>query len=113
MKLKLIAAISACLTAFPAEAQAVSHEICTREPGSWVALREGPGTNYSRGLVQVGSGGEGVVQYFESRNYTVPDGEVIGVFNSIEDTNGDVWHEVGTNQWLAWVRFDFVCDRQS
>jgi len=51
--------------------------ICTREQGSSVSIRTGPGANYPKGLVMVGSGGQAVANYFENRNYTVPDGELL------------------------------------
>lgn len=95
----------------PTSANDNSNRICTKTQGSSVSLRTGPGTNYSRGLVEVGSGGDAVNNYFRQRNYTVSDGEQISIFSSTRGTDGRTWHRVGTNQWVAWVRSDFVCRR--
>lgn len=57
---------------FPRSASANSSRICTQTRGSSVSLRTGPGTNYARGLVEVGSGGDAVNNYFRQRNYTIP-----------------------------------------
>ncbi|ERN42632.1 hypothetical protein KR51_00006610 [Rubidibacter lacunae KORDI 51-2] len=93
----------------PAIAGDYSNLICTRTRGSSVNLRTGPGINYPKGLIQVGSGGERVVARFEQRNYTVSDGELITVFSSSPAADGSTWLKIGTNQWVAWVRSDFVC----
>lgn len=85
------------------------NRICTRTPGSSVVLRTGPGTNYPRGLLEVGSGGAAVVDYFEQRNYTIPDGEQVFILDSVQGTDEYTWYEVSTNQWTAWVRADFIC----
>lgn len=94
-------------------ASAVSARICTRDPGSNVTLRTGPGIDHPKGLVQVGSGGARVDNYFQQRNYTVEDGEEVSVFSKTHGTDGRVWYEIGTNQWVAWVRSDFVCQSPS
>ena len=83
--------------------------ICTRSPGSRVNIREGPGDEYPKGLVQVGSGGASVVEFFEEHNFTVSDREKISVYSRTHGTDGYVWYKLGTNQWVAWVRSDFVC----
>jgi len=85
------------------------NQICTRTRGSSVILRTGSGTNYSRGLVKVGSGGSAVNDYFRQRNYTITDGEQVSIFSSIRGADGLTWYQVGTNQWVAWVNADFVC----
>lgn len=83
--------------------------ICTRTPGTRVTIRKGAGTNHAPGLVMVGSGGKKVDDFFRRNNYTVADGEQISVFSSAPGTDGQTWKKVGTNQWVAWVRGDFVC----
>ena len=93
----------------PVSANDDSNRICTRTRGSSVSLRTGPGTNYPKGLVEVGSGGEAVNNYFRQRNHTVSDGEQVSIFSSTRGADGRTWHRVGTNQWVAWVRSDFVC----
>ena len=90
---------------FPLTAKA---EVICSQGGA--TLRKGPGTNYSKGLVVVGSGGSQVNNYFKKRGYTVPNGEQ--VFTSQQrqgKDDGKTWYLVGTNQWNAWVRSDFVC----
>lgn len=93
----------------PGYAEADLSRICTPTGDSNVVLRKGPGINYSRGLASVGSGGPKVDRYFRQRNYTISAGEPVSVFSSIRDREGRMWHQVGTNQWTAWVRSDFVC----
>lgn len=29
--------------------------------------------------------------------------------HSVNSVQGELWYKVGTNQWVAWVRADFVC----
>lgn len=94
---------------FPISASANSSRICTQTRASSVSLRTGPGTNYARGLVEVGSGRDAVNNYFRQRNYTIPDEEQVSIFSSTRGTDKRTWHRVGTNQWVAWVRSDFVC----
>lgn len=94
---------------FPISASAESGRICTREPGSRVTLREKPGTDQPRGLVQVGSGGIAVYNSFKKTNFTAEDGVQVSIFSTTRGTDGKVWHKVGTNQWVAWVHSDFVC----
>jgi len=94
-------------------ASAVSARICTRDPGSNVTLRTRPGIAHPRGLVQVGSGGARVDNYFQQRNYTFEKGEEVSVFSKTHGTDGRVRYEIGTNQWVAWVRSDFVCQNPS
>jgi hypothetical protein len=94
---------------FPISARADLDRICTRQPNSRVTLRQGPGVDYERGLVEVGSGGEAVYRSFEAVNFTVLDREEISVFSMTHGTDGRIWYKVGTNQWVAWVRSDFVC----
>jgi hypothetical protein len=89
-------------------ASAVSARICTRDPDSNVTLRTGSGIDHPMGLVQVGSGGVRIDNYFRQRNYTVEDGEEVSIFSKTHGTDGRVWYEIGTNQWVAWVRSDFV-----
>ncbi len=95
----------------PLSARAELSRICTREPGTTVTLRKAPGSNYSKGLVQVGSGGNYVNNYFKQRNYTLPDREEVSSFRSRLGRDGYSWSLVGTNQWQGWVRSDFVCRR--
>lgn len=95
----------------PASANDNSSRICTRTRDSSVSLRTGPGTNYPRGLVMVGSGGKAVDNYFRQRNYIVSDGEQVSISSSTRVADGRTWHRVGTNQWVAWVRSDFVCQQ--
>ena len=83
--------------------------ICTCDEGSHVVLRTGAGTEFDRGLVLVGSGGARISSYFSARNFTVPSGEAIEVFDVRNNGAGESWAKVGTNQWVAWVRGDFVC----
>ncbi|HEY9638675.1 MAG TPA: hypothetical protein V6D14_35155 [Coleofasciculaceae cyanobacterium] len=93
----------------PLSASADSSRICTRTQGSSVVLRTGPGTSYPRGLVAVGSGGKAVNNYFQQRNYTISSGEQVSIFSTTRGTDGRTWYRAGTNQWVAWVRSDFVC----
>lgn len=86
-------------------------QICTRTPGARVVLRKGPGTNYARGLVMVGSGGRAINDYFQRLNYTISGGEEVSVFSNARGTDDRTWYRVGTNQWVAWVRSDFVCSK--
>jgi len=58
------------------------NRICTRTPRSSVVLRTGPGTSYPRELLEVGSGGAAVVDYFEQRNYTASGGEQVFILGS-------------------------------
>jgi len=109
MKKLLSCVVLAFTIFFPLRASAESARICTREPSANVTLRTGPGINHPRGLVQVGSGGSRVDNYFRQRNYTVQDGEQVSVYSRTDGTDGKVWYEIGTNQWVAWVRSDFVC----
>ncbi|MGK7889458.1 MAG: hypothetical protein AB4042_08990 [Leptolyngbyaceae cyanobacterium] len=94
-------AIATSIIFFPLKAYADMAQICTREPGSRVNLREGPGAEYPKGLMQVGSGGIGIIRHFEAEDYTVPDGEFISVFSSEYGEDNSLWHQVGTNQWVA------------
>jgi hypothetical protein len=71
-------------------ASAVSARICTRDPDSNVTLRTGPGIDHPMGLVQVGSGGVKIDNYFRQRNYTVEDGEEVSVFSKTHGTDGRV-----------------------
>lgn len=84
---------------------------CAKSQGSTINLRKGPGTNYPKGLVTVGSGGAGVENYFRQRKYTIPSGEQVSVFSNSRGTDGRRWYEIGTNQWVAWVRSDFICSK--
>ena len=92
-------------------ANAATNQICTRTMGSSVALRTGAGSKFARGLVMVGSGGKAVDQFFRKKNYTIANGEQVSVFFSSRGADGRIWRKVGTNQWVAWVREDFVCQR--
>jgi hypothetical protein len=78
-----------------------------------VNLRIGPGTNYAKGLVQVGSGGAAVDNYFSSVGYSLAEGDDVAQFlyvaEVVQNQQGESWSMVGTNQWNAWVRSDFVC----
>lgn len=47
--------------------------------------------------------------YLNFSPITVEEGEEVSVFSKTHGTDGRVWHEIGTNQWVAWVRSDFVC----
>lgn len=85
------------------------YTVCTRDANGRVNLRTGPGTSFDVGLVQVGSGGSGIVQYFEQRNFTISHGENFFEFSTVENEDGQQWSKVGTNQWVAWVRSDFLC----
>lgn len=98
---------------FPLRASAQPARICTRDPGAKVTLRTGPGIDHPRGLVEVGSGGAAVDNYFRQHNYTVEDEEEVSVFSKTHGTDGRVWYVVGTNQWAAWIRSDFVCQSPS
>jgi hypothetical protein len=93
----------------PLAAEAFDARVCTREPGSRVVLREGPGIDYQRGLVAVGSGGTMVLNSFQEQGFAVRDGEEISIFSYTHGTDGRIWYQVGNNQWVAWVRSDFVC----
>lgn len=95
-------------TVFPS-LSAESARICTRERGARVTVRQGPGTDYERGLEMVGSGGATIVERFRRDNFTVADREEITVFTMTHGTDGLIWYKVGTNQWVGWVRSDFVC----
>ena len=108
---KLLSCIVLAATIFsPLRASAeLAARICTRKPNSSVTLRIRPGINQPSGLVMVGSGGVAVDNYFRQRGYTVQDGERISVSSRAEGTDNRVWYKVGTNQWVAWVRSDFVC----
>ena len=110
-KLLLGLTLISTLVSVPLTARADTSYICTRDRNSSVNLRTGPGTHHPKGLAEVGSGGQQVFQFFESRGFTVPSGEVVTVFESTRTRSGDLWHKVGTNQWVAWVRADFVCQR--
>lgn len=110
-KLLTCSALAVAVVLFPLSANADSGRICTQKQGSSVNLRTGSGTNYPRGLVQVGSGGVRVNNYFRERNYTVPHGEQVSIFRRTRGTDGYIWYELGTNQWVGWVRSDFVCQR--
>ncbi len=112
MKKLLSCIVLAVTIVFPLRASADEARICTRERGSKVTLRVGPGLKHRRGLVEVGSGGFRVDNYFRQRNYTVQDGEEVTIGSKVEAKDG-VWYEVGTNQWVAWVRSDFVCQSPS
>lgn len=92
-----------------ATASADLDHICTRTPGSSVTLRKGPGTSFAPGLIMVGSGGKKVDDFFRGNGYTIADGEQVRVSSSERDTDGQIWKKVGTNQWVAFVRGDFVC----
>lgn len=105
----LISSILIAVVAFPLKARADGDRICTRTSGSSVTLRTGPGTDYPPGLLEVGSGGAAVDRFFRQRHYTIADGEQISVFSSTYGSDGRVWLRVGTNQWVAWARADFVC----
>lgn len=89
------------------------YRICTRDSGSRVNLRTGPGTNYGLGLEQVGSGGMAVVNAFSTRGYSLAQDDELGQqierFRVVENSRGESWSLVGTNQWTAWVRSDFIC----
>lgn len=75
-----------------------SLKICTREPGSSVSLRKGPGTEFEKGLVQVGSGGKGVDDYFRERGYTIQDGsELIYVSEEKKGKDGHNQFQHPTN----------------
>lgn len=89
--------------------ESVQYRICTRDPGSRVTLREGAGTNHSRGLVEVGSGGAAVYNWFQQQNFTAQDDTEVSVFSSAQSLDRQMWYLVGDNQWTAWVRADFVC----
>ena len=88
---------------------AYPYTVCTREPNGRVNLRTGPGANFDVGLVEVGSGGLAVFQYFEQRNFTISHGEEFASYTTVENEDGQQWSKVGTNQWVAWVRSDFLC----
>ena len=110
-KLLSLSTVVIAVIFFPLSAKAELNRICTRQPGATVTLRKAPGSKYPKGLVQVGSGGQKVENYFRQRNYTLPDGEEVSSFTSRRSRDGYSWSLVGTNQWQAWVRSDFVCRR--
>jgi hypothetical protein len=98
------------LVASPGQTGTVNrHYVCTCDEGSSIVLRTGAGSDFDRGLVLVGSGGPRISDYFSARNFTVPRGEAIEVFDVRNNAAGERWAKVGTNQWVAWVRGDFVC----
>jgi hypothetical protein len=101
----------ASIIAVASVANAASNQVCTKTKGSSVALRTGAGGSFPRGLVMVGSGGKAVDQFFRKKNYTIADGEQVSVFSSSRGADGRTWRKVGTNQWVAWVREDFICQR--
>lgn len=108
-KILVYSALVVAVVFFPLSANAGSYRTCTRDEAKSVSLRTGPGTKYPKGLVQVGSGGAAIDNYFRQINYKVPVGEQVSIFAKTRDTNGFIWYEIGTNQWVAWVRSDFVC----
>lgn len=110
MKKRLICSTAIAVVIFAAlSANASSTRICAQKQKTSVNLRIGPGTKYPKGLVEVGSGGAKVNSYFRQRNYTIPAGEQVSVFKKARGTDGFTWYQVGTNQWVAWVRSSFVC----
>ncbi|MEM7712445.1 MAG: hypothetical protein AAF349_02535 [Cyanobacteria bacterium P01_A01_bin.68] len=113
--LGLVLVFVLALTSLPASADTPDlsiPKICTRQPGSSVNLRKGPGTKFEKGLAQVGSGGESVDDYWRKRGYTIQDGyKLTYVAKEKKGKDGRIWYEVGTNQWSAWVRSDFVCGK--
>ena len=92
-----------------------NYEICTSSGSGAVNVREGPGTNYPKGLVQVGSGGNAIDESFRNRNYTLKDGSSSFTIFSVRVEEGSgraTWANIGNNQWEAWVRSDFVCRKK-
>jgi hypothetical protein len=89
------------------------YQICTRKPGSRVNLRTGPSTSFAVGLEQVGSGGRAVDNTFRELGYSLAQGDVLGdqidQYQVVQNSQGESWSLVGTNQWVAWVRSDFIC----
>jgi hypothetical protein len=88
---------------------AYPYTVCTRDENGRVNLRTGPGTEFEVGLVDVGSGGLAVIRHFEQRNFTISHREKFTVYSTAENEHGEQWYKVGTNQWIAWIRSDFVC----
>lgn len=109
---KLMSFVFLISTIFLFPILAKAEHICTRTQGSSINLRKGPGSNFPKGLTMVGSGGERVENYFRQRNYTIPDGEQVSIFSRTRGNDEYVWYKIGTNQWSAWVRSDFVCSKQ-
>jgi hypothetical protein len=91
----------------------ITYSICTRDPGSRVNLRTGPGTNYAIGLEQVGSGGIAVDNAFRQLGYSLSSSDLYAQgfqqYDVVKNEKGEFWSSIGTNQWNAWVRSDFVC----
>ena len=92
------------------------YSICTRESGSRVNLRTSPGTHYSIGLEQVGSGGRAVDDSFRELGYSLSSDDLhaqeFDRYRVVQNAKGESWSLIGTNQWTAWVRSDFVCPSQ-
>lgn len=108
MKKLLACFVLLVVVVFPISAYADLERVCSRGRNR-VNLRTGPGRSYPQGLVEVGSGGVAVDNYFRQRNYTISNGEQVSIFDNTRGTDGYTWYKVGTNQWVAWVRSDFVC----
>lgn len=95
----------------------IFYNICTRQPGARVNLRTGPGINHAVGLEQVGSSGRAVVDAFRERGYALAQGDELGQridqYRVVQNSRGESWSLVGTNQWNAWVGSDFICPDRS
>ncbi len=86
--------------------------ICTRTGTGRVNIRKGPGINHPKGLEQVGSGGISVTRYFESNNNSLPSGFsnfTTFVRHRVRPDGSPGWSKIGNNQWIGWVRNDFLC----
>lgn len=85
--------------------------ICTRSGSGAVNVREGPGTQYSKGLAEVSSRGKAtILRGWQNQNYVMKHGYGISnVFEVAPGPSNTTWAKIGNNHWITWVRSDFVC----
>ena len=78
------------------------YSICTRESGSRVNLRTSPGTHYSIGLEQLGSGGTAVDDSFRELGYSLSSDDLhaqeFDRYRVVQNAKGESWSLIGTNQ---------------